>query len=92
MVVLLMKYYLRLWVSLVIILLLVLSLNYSAFAVAERLYKPFEASLFFRKHNPIDKYILDGLNRQHCKASSITLSGKLANKTRKLSACSQKLD
>jgi hypothetical protein len=69
--ILLMKCYLRLWVSLVIILLLVVSLNYSAFAVAERLYKPFEASLVFRKHNPIDKYILDGLNRQHLKPAAL---------------------
>ncbi|MCF6176117.1 MAG: DUF1553 domain-containing protein [Victivallaceae bacterium] len=59
-----MKYYLRLLASSTIILLLVLSLDYSAVAASKRLVKPFESSLVFRKVNPIDKYILDGLNKQ----------------------------
>jgi Protein of unknown function (DUF1553)/Protein of unknown function (DUF1549) len=66
-----MRYYLRMFFSATIIMLLVLSLTYTAVAGFKKPIKPFESSLVFRKINPIDKHILAGLNKQKLKPAAL---------------------
>lgn len=66
-----MSYSLRFLIVFVTMMLAILNFTNSAMAAMAKPIAPFESSLIFRKNNPIDKYILAGLNKQGLKPAAL---------------------